>query len=132
MKAAEASRNSILWACIWPRLWLSAIPPPRNCLLPGCDAAGAGSPLPRERGIQTGLDRRVVRIEPVGAPELRDRLVPSALAGEHVSQGKMGLRVIGEIPHQRLEGGLGRSEEHTSELLSPCNLVCRLLLEKKK
>src|SRR5256885_13005539 len=27
---------------------------------------------------------------------------------------------------------LGRSEEHTSELQSPCNLVCRLLLEKKK
>src|SRR5256885_4027780 len=25
-----------------------------------------------------------------------------------------------------------RSEEHTSELQSPCNLVCRLLLEKKK
>src|SRR2546426_8242200 len=30
----------------------------------------------------------------------------------------------------RLRGG--RSEEHTSELQSPCNLVCRLLLEKKK
>src|SRR2546426_6585332 len=31
-------------------------------------------------------------------------------------------------------GGLEtkRSEEHTSELQSPCNLVCRLLLEKKK
>src|SRR3989454_8431330 len=31
-------------------------------------------------------------------------------------------------------GGLlrTRSEEHTSELQSPCNLVCRLLLEKKK
>src|SRR5256885_9917936 len=29
-------------------------------------------------------------------------------------------------------GGVGRrSEEHTSELQSPCNLVCRLLLEKK-
>src|SRR5256885_11374594 len=27
---------------------------------------------------------------------------------------------------------LYRSEEHTSELQSPCNLVCRLLLEKKK
>src|SRR5256885_11183046 len=26
----------------------------------------------------------------------------------------------------------GRSEEHTSELQSPCNLVCRLLLEKTK
>src|SRR5256885_3038409 len=27
---------------------------------------------------------------------------------------------------------IARSEEHTSELQSPCNLVCRLLLEKKK
>src|SRR5256885_3545719 len=41
---------------------------------------------------------------------------------------------------QLLGGGLdavfcrepARSEEHTSELQSPCNLVCRLLLEKKK
>src|SRR5205807_8741032 len=30
------------------------------------------------------------------------------------------------------EHGRRRSEEHTSELQSPCNLVCRLLLEKKK
>src|SRR5256885_8354301 len=30
------------------------------------------------------------------------------------------------------EGRNVRSEEHTSELQSPCNLVCRLLLEKKK
>src|SRR5256885_13303401 len=29
-------------------------------------------------------------------------------------------------------GDMARSEEHTSELQSPCNLVCRLLLEKKK
>src|SRR5256885_7065843 len=29
-------------------------------------------------------------------------------------------------------GFTNRSEEHTSELQSPCNLVCRLLLEKKK
>src|SRR5256885_9274153 len=33
-------------------------------------------------------------------------------------------------PAHRLR--LHRSEEHTSELQSPCNLVCRLLLEKKK
>src|SRR5256885_13023201 len=40
---------------------------------------------------------------------------------------------------RRLDPGIGRSwsgtacrsEEHTSELQSPCNLVCRLLLEKK-
>src|SRR2546426_8855541 len=43
--------------------------------------------------------------------------------------------------HEERDAGLGdpdrghqvrRSEEHTSELQSPCNLVCRLLLEKKK
>src|SRR3989454_7465060 len=34
--------------------------------------------------------------------------------------------------HDTLEPVDYRSEEHTSELQSPCNLVCRLLLEKKK
>src|SRR5256885_12164982 len=33
---------------------------------------------------------------------------------------------------QHLRAEILRSEEHTSELQSPCNLVCRLLLEKKK
>src|SRR5688500_19889979 len=39
-----------------------------------------------------------------------------------------------EFVHQGalLSAGQKRSEEHTSELQSPCNLVCRLLLEKKK
>src|SRR2546426_3807295 len=36
------------------------------------------------------------------------------------------------IHAHRVARGAGRSEEHTSELQSPCNLVCRLLLEKKK
>src|SRR5256885_8534714 len=40
-------------------------------------------------------------------------------------------------PNVQLTGNMSaarasRSEEHTSELQSPCNLVCRLLLEKKK
>src|SRR2546426_4957155 len=39
----------------------------------------------------------------------------------------------GERHEQRRAGAVDhRSEEHTSELQSPCNLVCRLLLEKKK
>src|SRR2546426_4533848 len=43
----------------------------------------------------------------------------------------------GELPRKipqvgRCLIGDDRSEEHTSELQSPCNLVCRLLLEKKK
>src|SRR2546426_8354455 len=39
---------------------------------------------------------------------------------------------IGFKTADRIAMSLGRSEEHTSELQSPCNLVCRLLLEKKK
>src|ERR1039457_7417916 len=37
-----------------------------------------------------------------------------------------------DADRQRAAFRHGRSEEHTSELQSPCNLVCRLLLEKKK
>src|SRR2546426_7148684 len=43
--------------------------------------------------------------------------------------------ISGQVPlleEARAYGELLRSEEHTSELQSPCNLVCRLLLEKKK
>src|SRR5688500_19973088 len=36
---------------------------------------------------------------------------------------------LGRLPQARQRP---RSEEHTSELKSPCNLVCRLLLDKKK
>src|SRR2546430_4708040 len=36
------------------------------------------------------------------------------------------------LPHCTAEARRGRSEEHTSELQSQSNLVCRLLLEKKK
>src|SRR5256885_12855867 len=41
---------------------------------------------------------------------------------------KFGYAVTGTIHPDRVQR---RSEEHTSELQSPCNLVCRLLLEKK-
>src|SRR2546426_4963468 len=40
---------------------------------------------------------------------------------------------LGDLqPEAARAAGDERSEEHTSELQSPCNLVCRLLLEKKK
>src|SRR3989454_5477401 len=43
------------------------------------------------------------------------------------------LVTAGKVRHLGLsEAAPARSEEHTSELQSPCNLVCRLLLEKKK
>src|SRR5256885_2921489 len=60
--------------------------------------------------------------------------------GRHVRYlSSLGLAVVGvdrdEAALAALDGIDGveiRSEEHTSELQSPCNLVCRLLLEKKK
>src|SRR5256885_6924514 len=42
----------------------------------------------------------------------------------------IGMRLDGVVDSVQHLGD--RSEEHTSELQSPCNLVCRLLLEKKK
>src|SRR2546426_3802698 len=44
----------------------------------------------------------------------------------------LGTDFLGRNLQARLILGIQRSEEHTSELQSPCNLVCRLLLEKKK
>src|SRR2546430_4448039 len=43
-----------------------------------------------------------------------------------------GKRVARKSVAAQIAGGHGRSEEHTSELQSQSNLVCRLLLEKKK
>src|SRR5256886_12313504 len=51
----------------------------------------------------------------VPRPRMRDDLADGFLAGEH----------------RRQQNAVVRSEEHTSELQSQSNLVCRLLLEKK-
>src|SRR5256885_7262400 len=55
----------------------------------------------------------------VEAVELHHHVMHRVLAG--LDEGKT------VVPRVQM-----RSEEHTSELQSPCNLVCRLLLEKKK
>src|SRR2546426_9189051 len=70
--------------------------------LPIC-GEGLGRPDP----VQWNVDRRIRRFRPVVASE-----------AAHDSS--------------RSVEDLERSEEHTSELQSPCNIVCRLLLEKKK
>src|SRR5256885_13042658 len=69
----------------------------------------------------TALDGRGVQLDARDvAPELLEPVVLTRLRREDVEDH---VQVVGEDP---------RSEEHTSELQSPCNLVCRLLLEKKK
>src|SRR3989454_6037061 len=51
-------------------------------------------------------------------------VVAAAGAFQHFVEGET-------LARRTVLGGVLRSEEHTSELQSPCNLVCRLLLEKK-
>src|SRR2546430_10993638 len=58
---------------------------------------------------------RSIRSAQLGGAERRG---PEGLIGDHVGGGEFRVRL--------------RSEEHTSELQSQSNLVCRLLLEKKK
>src|SRR5256885_6307564 len=78
--------------------------PPRSTLFPYTTLFRSRGPLRHGRAEHGGG----VRLRRGGAP------APGCSLALHA-------------PHAR-----GRSEEHTSELQSPCNLVCRLLLEKKK
>src|SRR3989454_9865938 len=83
-----------------------------------------GGPLRQLRKRYPNAEIRVT----VGVTEemvsgLLDRRFDLALISLPVSES--GLRLIPLFDEER-------SEEHTSELQSPCNLVCRLLLEKKK
>src|SRR5688500_19327642 len=64
----------------------------------------------------------------------RSTLFPSRRSSDLKVAIEHGLALASTLPTEALrvaESGI-RSEEHTSELQSPCNLVCRLLLEKKK
>src|SRR2546426_8669834 len=58
---------------------------------------------------------------------------PAVQIGEARAEQRTGRRVQRPRQPHEVDPQRGqRSEEHTSELQSPCNLVCRLLLEKKK
>src|SRR5256885_12579629 len=60
------------------------------------------------------------------------RAVESRRVGRDGSRGGQGALRHRPREGHRARRDARRSEEHTSELQSPCNLVCRLLLEKKK
>src|SRR5256885_6504564 len=49
---------------------------------------------------------------------------------QEIRHRRLATAALAQDAHELVGGD--RSEEHTSELQSPCNLVCRLLLEKKK
>src|SRR5256885_13202727 len=54
------------------------------------------------------------------------------VARQRMLRGDHDIRIVSHDDNDVFNVGIMRSEEHTSELQSPCNLVCRLLLEKKK
>src|SRR5256885_12849940 len=90
--------------------------PPRSTLFPYTTLFRSPGPAPRpaRRPPRRGGARvRARRPRRLGVESRDGDLVPARRAGDS-------------------QEPLVRSEEHTSELQSPCNLVCRLLLEKKK
>src|SRR5256885_8264342 len=56
----------------------------------------------------------------------------SLVLSDRVPTGSASSIITSRKKTRAVEAQCKRSEEHTSELQSPCNLVCRLLLEKKK
>src|SRR5438477_5075076 len=94
-------------------------PPPRSTLFP-----------------YTTLFRSGVTTPGIGVETIQDRLTPETAAEIARNRGEADLLIVRHIlehAHQPLRflEALTRSEEHTSELQSHVNLVCRLLLEKK-
>src|SRR3989454_12043060 len=128
--------------------------PPRSTLFPYTTLFR--SPLPLRPGDASGLARALPAVDPEHrrhrdrAPALggaRVKLLQRfylvevlsglALTAAHFFR-NMGLHTAHALGRKTARGAVTiqypeeRSEEHTSELQSPCNLVCRLLLEKKK
>src|SRR5256885_12753090 len=98
--------------------------------VPGMRALACPNALERPKRSTMRLARATSRLSVGSAP----RRLFALLMLHFVPQGEQG---FGDERRARFASGElvdrspGRSEEHTSELQSPCNLVCRLLLEKK-
>src|SRR2546427_3694400 len=97
-------------------------PPPRSPLFPYTTlsrSARERAASPRERAYIEALAKRYAPIPPADRAAL-DAAYAAAMGD-----------VVKRYPND-LDAATLRSEEHTSELQSQSNLVCRLLLEKKK
>src|SRR5256885_6804376 len=96
--------------------------PPRSTLFPYTTlfrSEKANSLEPEDIPSGTGSKLEATKL-PEGGPEDTNPAAPIAAETPQAV----------EVIEQPVDAD--RSEEHTSELQSPCNLVCRLLLEKKK
>src|SRR5256885_15979229 len=94
--------------------------------------------------VVPGMDRRLLGQVALERPQQLFESLAAACAYRHdfielrfargLFQKRQQTRRFGRVDlvHDQEQRNPARSEEHTSELQSPCNLVCRLLLEKKK
>src|SRR5260370_23028833 len=96
--------------------------PPRSTLFPYTTLFRSGADLIRlgQRAEEVGFDSYWVQDHPMGGPDCWTSLAALAVTTRRIR--------LGSIVSKECR----RSEEHTSELQSHFNLVCRLLLEKKK
>src|SRR5256885_363288 len=92
--------------------------PPRSTLFPYTTLFRSGGALPQRRCRTTG--------SLLASPAVATRVTTQSRAG------RVSARTWAVSPGPSSDCSSRRSEEHTSELQSPCNLGCRLLLEKKK
>src|SRR5690606_20416330 len=124
------------------RIWSARA---RLPLSPGPEAAGGGVVLGPSDGDGIALEaadgaerwRKTVGSEVLASPLVVNdlvvvRTVNGRLEALSITDGASRWSVDESVPRLTLRGTAARSEEHTSELQSRENLVCRLLLEKKK
>src|SRR5256885_12997543 len=105
--------------CVFFFFFLMIRPPPRSTLFPSTTLfrSKRGSPRSPRR-------ERTFRNPGHSLEASRRRRAEGCAATRHVAARSAAIGREGVM-------SVARSEEHTSELQSPCNLVCRLLLEKK-
>src|SRR2546426_6508915 len=89
--------------------------------------------MPNSLAVRAAAASSLARVQEIlGGFAARDTSGEVLTAVRHIPAREAQWAAMPDWVHPNLAAAYQRSEEHTSELQSPCNLVCRLLLEKKK
>src|SRR5256885_10876718 len=101
------------------------------------NSGGGAARKPAEASARAGISAAENRSRGAARTKGTMETVASRAAAEIPAKRKRWWEAVKSSVQRSSHAGIARSgrlrsEEHTSELQSPCNLVCRLLLEKKK